>query len=251
MGKRQLYTEGEKLGTCFFVKEVERRNSKGERMAEFICGFCGGHFECVTSIVKRKHTTSCGCQGSRNTLGERNFKHGLTKVGAKIISEFRSWTSMRRRCLAPSDDKYPDYGGRGIAICDRWMDEQNGFNNFFSDMGKKPSSEHTIDRKDNDGNYSCGHCEQCVKNGWPTNCRWATPTEQVRNRRLTLRITYKGVTKPAVQWCEELGLNYDMVKCRIRRGWDAESILTQPSSWKKLSDRYVPAKIEYAFGYIG
>ena len=75
---------------------------------------------------------------------------------------------MKRRCLYPSDKRYKDWGGRGITICDRWL---NSFENFFADMGKKPSPKHSLDRRDNEGNYE------------PDNCRWATASEQRLNQR--------------------------------------------------------------------
>lgn len=80
---------------------------------------------------------------------------------------YSTWMNMRRRCSNPNDEKYPLYGGRGIAVCDRWQD----FRNFAADMGPKPTPRHTLERTDNDGNYD------------PFNCIWATPVQQAANRR--------------------------------------------------------------------
>lgn len=79
----------------------------------------------------------------------------------------RSWVSLKQRCLNPKDASYPDYGGRGITICDRWL---HSFENFYADMGERPKGL-SLDRIDNDGHYE------------PVNCRWATPLQQSRNRR--------------------------------------------------------------------
>lgn len=81
--------------------------------------------------------------------------------------EYKAWSSMRARCLKPNHPKYHLYGGRGITVCERW----DVYRNFLADMGRRPSSEHSLDRVENDGNYA------------PDNCRWATRSEQSRNRR--------------------------------------------------------------------
>jgi plasmid maintenance system antidote protein VapI len=89
------------------------------------------------------------------------------KIGAEKLTEYRCWWMMLDRCLNPKNEAFKNYGGRGITVCLRWRD----FHKFFADMGPKPSPQHSLDRRDNDGHYE------------PSNCRWATRAEQQRNRR--------------------------------------------------------------------
>lgn len=95
---------------------------------------------------------------------EANTTHGMSKT--KV---YRAWCSMKRRCYGVNTDCYDRYGGRGIEVCQRWL---RSFENFYIDMGSPPTGKHSVDRIDNDGDYT------------PRNCRWATPTEQSRNRRV-------------------------------------------------------------------
>jgi hypothetical protein len=87
------------------------------------------------------------------------------------------WMAMRQRCENPRNKRYNRYGGRGIKVCERWKDS---FKAFYDDMAPRPDGL-TLDRKDNDGNYSCGKCKECISMGWPANCRWATYAQQNHN----------------------------------------------------------------------
>lgn len=131
------------------------------------------------------------------------------------------WYKMRQRCLNPTDAAYKDYGGRGIKICSGW----STFQAFHQDIGERPSWRHSLDRKDNNGHYSCGKCEECVENGWPMNCRWAVPLEQGNNTRANVRITKDGKTLTVTEWAKELGVSMGTLRSRCSRGYSPERIL--------------------------
>lgn len=135
-----------------------------------------------------------------------NFKHG--KHGTP---EYESWRGMKERCYNPNNKRYEDYGGKGIKVCARWKD----FSNFYADMGDRPKGT-TLDRyPDKYGNYE------------PSNCRWGTEQEQVRNKTNNVLITFNGQTKCMAEWAEFYNLEYATLKCRLRRyKWPIEKALT-------------------------
>lgn len=118
---------------------------------------------------------------------------------------YRTWLAMVQRCTSPSHPSWEHYGGRGITVCDRWL---NGFEAFVSDMGERPSSTHSLDRIDNDGGYS------------QTNCRWATPTEQAQNRRSprTRASAIRVDGKTLKQLADLHGINHSTLKLRYQHG---------------------------------
>lgn len=152
--------------------------------------------ECVVRQSQLTNRVSCGCEARAKQI-VRNTKHGMFGT-----VEYHCWNSMRGRCQNPQDANYKNYGGRGISVCEQWQ----SFEGFFADMGYRPSKEHSLDRIDNDGNYT------------PENCRWATRNEQGRNRRTCTFIDFDGHRKAAIDWCELLGVPYQTVMQRLSRG---------------------------------
>lgn len=131
--------------------------------------------------------------------------------------EFESWAHMIKRCTNPNYCSYKNYGGRGISICDRWLGE-NGFVNFLSDMGNRPTIKHSLDRfPDNNGNYE------------PANCRWATQKEQCRNVRTNVMLSYKGDVLCMSEMAEKYGLTPAALRARIFvNNWSIEKAISTP-----------------------
>lgn len=215
MGNFQDLT-GQRFGRLKVIKQGETFVSQsGRRRVRWWCKCrCGFSKLVLGESLKAGSTTSCGCR-KRETGRENAIKRRGTHVKAvrdTEIPEYRIWCGMRQRCYDQNCRSYPDYGGRGIRVCKRW---RKSFKKFLKDMGERPSPKHQIDRKENDGGYR------------PDNCRWATKTEQMNNRRNSVFITLDGITKSVRQWEKAKGLPLKTVFQRMSRGWTArKSILT-------------------------
>ena len=148
---------------------------------------CGKVRERLGSLLRAGLTLSCGC--SRHA-------YGLSQTPA-----YRSWARMMDRCYRPDADSYPNYGGRGIAVCDRW----HTFENFLADMGERPDGME-IDRKDNTLSY------------FKENCRWITKTENAWNKRNNTLIAYAGREVCLAEAAVLSGINYSTLRARVARG---------------------------------
>lgn len=149
------------------------------------------------------NTQSCGCL-AKEVAVKTNKTHGMGKS-----KEFKTWSMMKDRCNNHKNDSYSHYGGRGIEVCDEWV---NDFMQFYTDMGPKPTPKHSIERNDVNGNY----CKE--------NCRWATIEEQANNRRDNVRITYQGKDMTAQQWGAYLGISSLKIRRRLKKGLSPDKV---------------------------
>ncbi len=153
---------------------------------------------------------SCGCLGLERRI-KGCTKHGHS-AGDKVSKTYGCWQGMLSRCYNDvSNFQFPNYGGRGIAVCERW----HKFENFLADMGEKPK-DLSLDRIDVNGNYE------------PTNCRWATMKTQQNNRRGNHFLTFCNKTQTIMQWSEEVGIGGSTIRYRIKKSWPIERALTEP-----------------------
>jgi hypothetical protein len=156
----------------------------------------------VAHLLLSGRVKSCGCL----------FRpHGMFGT-----PEYGAWIEMRRRCNDPKRKDFVNYGKRGIRVCSEWNDPKTGFIAFFAAIGKRPSPQHTLGRKENDGDYT------------PENCEWQTVSEQNKNRRNSRVFAFSGQELSLMEWVKKVGISYETLASRIRRGWPVEAALTVP-----------------------
>ena len=194
---------GEKYNNLLVIGESTRKN--GARHFECKC-------DCGNITVVRKFnilngiTKSCGCLKLIMTK-KINTTHGMTKTPL-----YQAWINMKARCLNKKHKAYDDYGGRGICVCDEWINDFNSFMNWANINGYDKTL--TIERINVNGDYC------------PDNCSWIPMSDQLKNKRNTVRLSLNGDTRIISDWSTITGIGRHTIHCRIKRGWSAEKTLT-------------------------
>jgi hypothetical protein len=208
--KTRLDITGETYG---FLQAIEFRGKTKWNQAIWLfrclADGCGKEIEIPACQARSGNNKSCGCVTNKLKSASK------TKHGTANSSVYGSYRAMLHRCYNTENAMYHRYGGRGIAVCDRWLGDQ-GPANFLADMGEKPSPQHTIERINNDGDYSLD------------NCRWATRAEQADNRCTTKHVAVEGRALSQSAWDRSLGNGLNIVGDRIRRGWTHDEAVTTP-----------------------
>lgn len=177
---------------------------------------CGTIKKVHRSHLKSGKSKSCGCLSreiASNSICMRNKTHGLYESNLRL---YNIWHSIKQRCYYDKNINYRNYGGRGITLCDEWL---NNFKSFYDWAMKNgydknaPRGKCTIDRIDVNGNYE------------PNNCRWVTQKQQSRNKRTNRFITCNGETKTIADWCEEKGLCHTTICDRLKAGYSEEQAI--------------------------
>lgn len=182
-----------------------------------------------------------GNRGPGRGQAHFNFKHGM-----KGKPEYCVWMAVVQRTTNSNHHAWKDYGGRGIRLCSGMRE----FTGFFSVVGIRPSLEYSIDRyPDNNANYSCGACEECLANGWKLNVRWATKDEQNNNRRDNVPITMDGITKTISRWARERGTTFAAAAQRLKRGVPPEMAFDPAYNGYQERDR--PRRVNTDLKYHG
>lgn len=203
MGK-VLDITGKIYGKLTVICFIETR----KRKAHWKCNCeCGKTIIVKSNSLNNGSTKSCGCK-YKEANSKRLTTHGMTNS-----SIFNLWKGMIQRCSNPNSTHFKNYGGRGITVCNRWLD----FKNFYSDMGEKPTNK-TLDRIDVNGNYC------------PENCWWATAKQQANNKRNNRIITFNGKSQSLMQWSTEKGINRCTLSDRLNSlNWSIGKALTTPT----------------------
>lgn len=212
---------GQRFGRLIALNATEKRKRRSV-VWRFECD-CGSEVELAAGPVRAGVVSSCGCL--RKEVGREKIER-IAGLGAKATRThghskgrcgrptptFTTWVNMIQRCTNPKHKNYGRYGGRGITVCERWL---NSFETFLKDMGEKPAGVQ-IDRKDNNLGYE------------PGNCRWATPRQNINNREVTRRITLLGRTQTLEEWATELNVSHQAIAYRLNNGWSVEEALSMP-----------------------
>lgn len=204
-------------GQRFGRLTVLHRHGKDGKNTTWLCQCdCGGPKSTgvVVQTYNLRHgkTVSCGCVRKEKTTVAAT-RHGLRNTKA-----YKTWVGMKDRCYNPEAASYANYGGRGIVVEEPW---KSSFEAFHADMGNPPTSSHSIERRDVNGNYG------------PSNCHWATSDEQANNRRTNRRLTLNGVTQTLAQWAAQIGITSCSLANRLDAGWSVERALTTPKRGRR------------------
>lgn len=211
---------GAKFGAWSVIGLAE--NPAGQKHQRFWLCKCQCGFEAVRKGAQLRWAEKNGffqsCQRCAGGRANRTHGHGGTP-------EYAAWYGMRDRCCNPAHPAFKNYGGRGIAVCERWSQ----FENFFADMGPRPGKGYSLDRIDNSLGYG------------PDNCRWADWITQGRNRRNNQLLTHKGETLFIPDWAQRTQLGVETIRQRLARGWTVAEALETPVGTRHRWSRQVAA----------
>ena len=202
----------------YMVLRIGSRSKTGK--IRWLCRCDCGNERLVhrSNLVSRLN--GCGC-GNAELQRKLHTTHGM--YGSP---EYVSWYNMIQRCENESNIGFEFYGDRGISVCGRW---RASFADFFSDMGTRPEGTQ-IDRIDNNAGYTCGKCDECLENGWKSNCRWADRVTQQNNKRNNVLLTVYGKTLSSAQWSRISGTGRSTIQNRKKIGWsDKECVFGRPT----------------------
>lgn len=193
----------------------------GRHRWECLCD-CGTKRDVLGSTLRNRRSSGCGCDRAEKIIKSAT-SHGMSKS-----REYGIWAKMLARCRNENHASYRDYGGRGIAPCAGCLD----FETFYAAVGQSLTPKHSLERIDNDSGYWCGECEECKSIGRNKNMRWATKSEQNRNKQDTHRITFNGETKCLAEWARVLGFKTSTLTARFKLGWTIDDALQIPVGTK-------------------
>jgi hypothetical protein len=174
---------------------------------------CGNETQVVASSLKSARTRSCGCLRTEVT------KKTMTTHGLTNSPEYGIWSAMKKRCYDTNNQDYKNYGGRGITVCDRWV---NSFANFYADLGAKPNA-YSLDRIDVNGNYE------------PSNCKWSSLEKQANNKTTSAFYTLNGETNTIAQWARKMNIKPTLLRKRLCNGMDISKAIVNTDHRRSIN----------------
>lgn len=201
--EKYINLKNKQFGRLTVIKKSEKPQGVKSAYAYWLCKCeCGNEIVASSSSLRRGHTRSCGCL-AKDLL----TSHGQSKTGI-----YRRWYGMRQRCNNPKDISYPNYGGRGIRVCEEW---DTDFQSFYTwAIADGFSSELQLDRIDTNGNYE------------PSNCRWVKRQTNMRNKRNNIVVQIDSNVKTLSEWAECSGIPYKTLFMRYQNGWRGKKLIS-------------------------
>ena len=194
---------GKRIGRLVVLNEAFGHKHVGKHRKWHVVCDCGNERDVYQDRLVSETTLSCGCL-QKDVHVARITTHGKSNTPIHSV-----WQAMLARCTNSNNPAWEHYGGRGITVCERWKE----FENFYSDMGDHPFVGAELDRIDNNGNYE------------PSNCRWATRSEQTSNTRRNVMLTIDGVTNTVMWWSKQVGISYRTLSNRVHSGVTGQMLL--------------------------
>jgi len=188
---------GQVFGRLTVISRAENSKNGGARW-NCVCE-CSGECVVAANNLKNKHTQSCACYQKAQT-SKASKTHGDS--GTRL---YEIYNGIKKRCYNPNTKRFADWGGRGIIMCDEWLNSFEAFKDWALVNGYNDTL--SIDRIDNNGNYE------------PNNCNWSSPVEQNNNKRTNIYIELFGTTHTVTEWCRQFGFNHKKIRTRLRNGW--------------------------------
>lgn len=216
---KRLELQGKKFNSLYVDHFVEFRKGKGYWSCTCDCGNTGVVM-IGSQLVSGKLIACQECGKKRQT--ESKIKHGMAHM-----PEYDILIAAIARCTQPHHSEWDNYGGRGIRVCQEWIDDPR---KFLEHIGPRPSADHSLDRIDVNGNYE------------PGNVQWATDEEQQNNRRDCRKVTRNGETLTLAQWGRRLGLNPSVIANRIDRGWSEDRWFDPPMTSRECGKASAEAR---------
>lgn len=206
--KKPCELDGKRFGKLTAVKRVSDKiypSGRHDIVYQCLCD-CGQYTDVLAVHLNSGHTRSCGCLRAETT------SKNMTTHGQSSTRLFTIWKNMKSRCTNPNNPCFNQYGGRGITVCDAWIEDFAVFYDWSIKHGY--NDDLSIDRVNVNGDYD------------PDNCRWVSQKTQCNNTRRNIMIEHDGELRTAKQWSDELGIKYGTLISRIRRGWDVDRALS-------------------------